>query len=310
MNPPVALSLLVFTVPPSQDRLPGLSMILTSRTACLSFLLCFAAAVSPSRAQQAGSGRQAPAPSLQQQVDDLKAGQRQILEELGVIKALLKERNAEGSPSVPKAGARLSVNVFGEPFKGAAGARVAILEYSDFDCPFCAKYSTGIFHRIDAEYIQTGKVKYFFRDLPLPVHPHAQFKAQVARCAGEQGKFWEAHDRLFADQRPLDEASLAQFIKGLGLDAASFNASLASGKYAESIRLSVASAERMQINGAPAFLFGTLGANGQVLGVTRVMLGAESYDAFKAILDELLGASGPVAAAAPAARTAGTSTCG
>lgn len=285
-------------------------MILTTRHACLALFLGFAAAVSPSHAQQAGSGRKVSSPSLQQQVDALREGQRQILEELGAIKTLLKDRAAEGKPALPEAGARLSVNVGGEPFKGVAEARVAILEYSDFDCPFCARYSNQIFPRIDADYVRTGKVKYFFRDLPLPVHPHAQFKAQVARCAGEQGKFWEAHDRLFADQRPLDEASLALLVKGLGLDAAAFNASLASGKYAENIRLSVASAERMQIKGAPAFLFGTLSADGRVISVTKVMLGAESYDAFKAILDELLGAASLAATTASSAQASDTSTCG
>lgn len=286
-------------------------MILTPRHACLALFLGFAAAGSPSHAQQAGSGPKVPSPSLQQQVDALREGQRQILEELGAIKTLLKDhRAAEGKPALPEAGARLSVNVGGEPFKGAAEARVAILEYSDFDCPFCARYSNQIFPRIDADYVRAGKVKYFFRDLPLPVHPHALFKAQVARCAGEQGKFWEAHDRLFADQRPLDEASLAQLVKGLGLDAAAFNASLASGKYAESIRLSVASAERMQIEGAPAFLFGTLSADGQVLSVSKVMLGAESYDAFKAILDKLLGGSSQAATTASSAQASASSTCG
>ncbi|WP_243304488.1 DsbA family protein [Geothrix oryzisoli] len=252
--------------------------------------------------------QQAAGPSLQRQIDDLKDGQRRMLEELEAIKGLLKERTATGGPALPKAGSPLSVNVFREPFKGASGARVAILEYSDFDCPYCARYATQVFPRLDADYVRTGKVKYFFRDLPLPVHPDAQFKARIARCAGEQGKFWEAHDRLFADQRPFDPAALAKLVRDLGLDAAAFNASLEGGKYAENIRLSVASAERMQIQGAPAFLFGTLNAEGQVLSVTKVVLGAESYESFKETLDALLASSASTPAP-EAIRVASASAC-
>lgn len=240
------------------------------------------------------------APTLQQRVDALEQGQGRILEELKVLEAMLKERPASPSaPVVPNAGGRLSVNVFGEPFKGTAGARIAILEYSDFDCFYCGKYSTGVFPRIDADYVRTGKVKYFFRDLPLPAHPNAPYKAQVARCAGDQGKFWEAHDWLFAHRQTLDPAGLTQLILDLRLDPGPFQAELASAKYAEAIRMSSRSAEHLQIRGTPAFLIGTLSPDGRVLTVTKVLLGAESYESFKGTLDELLGASATASAAGP-----------
>lgn len=261
------------------------------------------------QAQQPAARANTVIPPLQQQVDELREGQRRILAELEAIRGLLKDRPAANGATVPRPGNPLSVNVFHEPFKGDAGARVAILEYSDFDCPYCARYSTQVFPRIDADYIQTGKVKYFFRDLPLPVHPSAQFKARIARCAGEQGKFWEAHDRLFADQRPIDVAALVALTRDLGLDATAFNASLEGGKYAENIRLSVASAERMQIKGAPAFLFGILNAEGQVLSVTKVVLGAESYESFKETLDALLAQAASASASEPV-RVASSSNCG
>ncbi len=96
---------------------------------------------------------------------------------------------------------------------------MAILEYSDFDCSFCAKYATEIFPLIDQAYLQSGQVNYYFRDLPGPAHLNALSKARVARCAGEQDQFWGgAHDRLFRDQSPFDGPGMTAFAKALGLD--------------------------------------------------------------------------------------------
>ncbi len=281
----------------------------TLATAALSLLLALAGR--PATAQAPAGGA---APSVQQQLDELREGQRRILAELEALKARLAGTAPAGSPVTgPKAGPVLSVNVFGEPYRGAEGAKVAILEYSDFDCPFCAHYANGIFPRIDAAYLRTGKVKYFFRDLPLPEHAKAAYKAQAARCAGDQGRFWEAHEWLFKDQRPLEGERLDQFIHDLGLDAATFKASLASGKYAEAIRQSARSAEHLDVRGTPAFLIGTLSPDGHVLRVAKLILGAPSFEGFQEVLEPLLGEATPAAApaaAAPQAKAEGGSTCG
>ncbi|HEX9081815.1 MAG TPA: thioredoxin domain-containing protein [Holophagaceae bacterium] len=244
-----------------------------------------------------------PEASLREQIQALQEGQRRILAELAAIQARL------GTPSaLPKPGAIVSVNVHGEPFRGAAAARVAILEYSDFDCPFCAKFANGTLRQLESDYIQSGRVKYFFRDLPLPEHPQADYKAQVARCAGAQGKFWEAHDRLFSDLRPLDAFRLAAFIHNLGLDPVAFKADLDSGRFAQAIHLSEQSAERLQVRGTPAFLLGALSPDGQVLRVSRVLLGAPDYATFREILDGLLAPES--AASTSESKATGGSTCG
>jgi protein-disulfide isomerase len=228
------------------------------------------------------------AASLQKQIDDLKEGQRRILQELEQIKKLLQDRPARADfaakPNV------ISLNVHGEPFRGAGGARVAIMEYSDFDCSFCARYAREIFPRIDADYIKTGKVKYFFRDLPEPGETNAVFKARAARCAGEQGKFWEMHELLFADTAVRGEEALVAYAQGLGIDLDGFKHCLASDRYAEAISRSAASAERLGIKGTPGFLIGTATEDGDFVRMTRVFVGAESYGSFKSILDELLAA--------------------
>lgn len=221
--------------------------------------------------------------SVQEQIDDLRKTQEQILKQLDEIKALLKQRpTTETKPTF------LSINVHGEPFRGSANARVAILQYSDFDCPYCADFATNILPKITANYVDTGKVKLFFRDLPLPEHPNAPFKAKLARCAGEQGKFWEMHDYLFAHQQPMNEADLPNLAKAIGLDLNNFAACLGGNKYDVAIQRSAISAERLHVDGTPAFLIGTLSEDGSFLKASQATFGAQSYAVFQTKLDELL----------------------
>src|SRR5689334_12321708 len=146
--------------------------------------------------------------SLQQQIDELKAGQQQILKELQEIKKILQSFQEAAGPQPPP---EIPLPVGGEPFKGSPAARVAIVEYSDFQCPYCGEYAREIFPRLDSNYIKSGKVRYYFRDLPLASHTFALGAAQAARCAGEQGKFWEMHDHLFANQTALAPADLSRY---------------------------------------------------------------------------------------------------
>jgi len=231
------------------------------------------------------------APSLQKQIDELKEGQQRILKELAEIKQLLRERpNLVDGAAKPAGPAPITLNVHGEPFKGDSRARVAILEYSDFECSFCKKYATEIFPSIDESYIKPGKIKYFFRDFPSPEHPNALFNARLARCAGEQGKFWEMHDRLFANSSAVTAEDFAPHAQVLGLNPEKLRQCLASDRYGENIRSSSAGAARLGIRGTPAFLIGTLTADGDFLRTTNVFLGVESYAAIQSILEQLLTA--------------------
>lgn len=232
---------------------------------------------------------QPPAASFQQQIDQLKEGQERLLREMAEIKRLLRERSGrvETAPG-PAVSAPVSVNVHGEPFRGDSRARVAIMEYSDFECSFCAKYVREIYPRIDKDYVQSGRIKYFFRDLPAPGETNAWLKARAARCAGEQGKFWEAHDRLFATQAEPAGLDWALHAQALGLDGEKFKACLASDRYSENIRMSIAAARRSGIYGTPAFLIGTITDDGDFLRTTKVLVGGESFEAIKSAVDEFL----------------------
>jgi protein-disulfide isomerase len=230
-----------------------------------------------------------PSVPLQQQIDALREGQARLQQQLDEIKGLLKAQStrAETPVSAP-APSVTSVNVFGEPFRGEAKARVAIMEYSDFDCSFCARYATEIYPKIHAQYVKTGRVKYFFRDWPSSEHANALQKARLARCAGEQGQFWEAHDLLFAEQKTLNPNDLAPLIQRLGLDGPKFMACASSEAYSEVLKRSAATALRMRLRGTPAFLVGELSEDGSVLRVSKIFFGGESLEAFQQLLDGLL----------------------
>lgn len=229
---------------------------------------------------------------LQRQIDDLRKGQEQILKQLDEIRSLLKEQRPvnEAKPGPPSF---LSINVHGEPFRGEPKARVAILEYSDFDCGFCAEFATNIFPKIDANYIKTGKVRFFFRDMPSPEHPFALFKAKVARCAGEQGKFWQMHDYLFAHQQPMGTGDAPKLAEAVGMDAGKLSDCLAADKYAFIAQRSLATAEKYHIDGTPAFIIGTLSEDGSFLRAPQIVLGTQTYDFFQKKLEELIPANSP-----------------
>src|SRR5262249_53555192 len=148
-----------------------------------------------------------------------------------------------------------------------------------------------IYPQIVEHYVKTGKLRYYFRDLPLPIHPNALPAAIAARCAGDQGKFWEMHDSLFANQSALSQKDFADRAAALGLDRTRFSDCRSSAKYAEAIRKVAAGAQRMGIDGTPAFAIGAVRADGEVITVNQVALGADSFEAFKSILDEVLSAA-------------------
>src|SRR5438093_7608800 len=143
--------------------------------------------------------------------------------------------------------------------------------------------------QLDKDYISTGKVKYIYRDFPLEsLHQNAFKAAEAGRCAGEQGKFWEMHGQLFANQQALSPEDLAKYAQTIGLDVALFKQCLESGHYAEAIRKDMADAQGAGLTGTPSFFLGLTGTDGTPVKALRVIKGAQAYPAFKAAIESLL----------------------
>ena len=143
--------------------------------------------------------------------------------------------------------------------------------------------------QIEKDYVNTGKVKYIFRDFPLEsIHQNAFKAAQAGRCAGEQGKFWEMHDQLYANQQALSPEDLAGYAQKVGLDVPLFKQCLESGHYDEAIRKDIADAQGAGLTGTPSFFLGLTGTDGTPVKVLRTIKGAQAYTAFKSAIDSLL----------------------
>jgi len=144
--------------------------------------------------------------------------------------------------------------------RGDAKATVTIVEFSDFQCPYCKKVQATLKDLL-AKY--NGRVRLAFRDFPMrALHPQAQIAAEAARCAEEQGKFWEYHDALFADQSKLDEAGLAQTAQSLGLDQKSFQSCLKVGKFKPQIEQDLQEGAKVGVAGTPGFFIDGIFVNG------------------------------------------------
>lgn len=215
---------------------------------------------------------------LRKQIDDLGETQKAIQKELQEIKTLLQSRAAP--PNLPPQ--NVTVNVGDNPTKGDKKAKLTLIEFSDYQCPFCARHFRETLPQIERDYVKTGKLRYVFRDFPIESIHREAFKAhEAANCAGEQGKYWEMHDRLFQDQNQLGVEELPKHAKAIGLNGAAFQQCLDSGKQAADIRKDLTDGQNAGVRGTPTFFFGVQEADSQTIKVLRMIVGAQSYAQFK-----------------------------
>lgn len=170
---------------------------------------------------------------------------------------------------------------------GRADAPLTIMEFTDLQCPYCARHATETFPRLKREYVDTGKVRYASRDLPLPFHRYALPAAVASRCAGEQGRFWEFREALFASQSQLGSAPYGRIAGELGLDVERLEACRADGRQEANVQADIALAGSVGIRSTPTFVIGRV-VNGEFQG--EQFSGAQPFEVFKSRIDALLAA--------------------
>lgn len=194
------------------------------------------------------------------------------------------------APIQPNPQTRIAVSIDDSPVMGSPSAPVTMIEFADFQCPFCSRFFSQTLPEIEKNYIDSGKVRFVYKNMPLQnLHPNARAAALAAECANEQGKFWEYHNKLFENQTSwarlagTDAAkTFKQYASDLGLDANSFKSCLDSGKYADKVNKDYKDGTNYGVTGTPTFFIGNDKKGYMELG------GAQPFSAFQQVLDSEL----------------------
>jgi protein-disulfide isomerase len=212
----------------------------------------------------------------------------EILKELRQIRQLLERQQAkpaaqpqEEAPTKAKITDLSKVSML-----GSKEAPFTIVEYTDYQCPFCQRFHVTAFPELKKSYIDTGKVRFYSKDMPLDFHPNAMRAAMAARCAGEQGKFWELRDTMGANPNSLDIEHIVNFAANLKLDTGALRGCIDAGKYKETVQNDVLEAMKIGANGTPTFIVGKSVGEG-VDG--ELVVGAMPFQMFDSKLKELQG---------------------
>lgn len=220
-----------------------------------------------------------------------------ILQELKEIRKLLQkieksglQQQAAARPRPQNATVQLDST---RPVMGAADAPVTVVEFTDYQCPFCRRFTQSTFPFLKRDYIDTGKIRWVVRDLPLSFHNNARKAGQSVHCANEQGKFWEMRDLLFKNSANLENTHLRSYAEQLQLDLAAFDSCLSSDRHLKEIDRDSAEAKRVGITGTPTFVIGR--PDGDSL-TGKLVVGAQPLKSFSTVINAEL--EKPVNAAA------------
>jgi len=183
-----------------------------------------------------------------------------------------------------------NISLDDDPMKGDPNASITIVEFSDFQCPFCAKFHETTLPQIEQNYISTGKVNFVYRDFPIQsIHPNAVTASLASECSDDQGKFWEIHDMIFKNQRNwqgLEIAESANLFKeyaiDIGLDMDEFDSCMTSGKHFEEIQNDLNDGRTYGVTGTPGFFVGN-----EKIGFTK-LIGAQPYSSFQKVIEQQL----------------------
>jgi protein-disulfide isomerase len=248
--------------------------------------------------------------TLKTEVSTLKAQLAAMQKEIQQLKVLIMvwkpanapnplndsaQPNPSAQPQATNPAPMPSIRLMEKKFKGDKDAKLTIVDFSDYQCPFCGRFYRETLPQIEKDYIDTGKVRYVIIDHPLASHVYAPAASQAAHCADDQGKFWEMSDSLFADQSALNRNDLNVRAKALGLDVDQFNRCMDSDKYGPEVTMDLALSKNINIHSVPSFLIGFTDPKSDILKAEKIIEGAQPYAVFKATLDDLLKAKGETA---------------
>lgn len=222
--------------------------------------------------------------ALKEDMEGIKADLEEIKKELKLIRQFLSQRLAQPTRSAPVVA---KVRLAGNPTLGKSDAPLTLIEFSDYQCPFCKKFFQATLPTLKTEYIETGKVRYVYRDFPIDrIHPHARKAAEAAHCAGDQDKYWQMHDLLFQNQQALALDNLKAYARELQLDTTAFDGCLEDGTYTAEVQKDYDDGVAAGVRGTPGFFLGKTGADDTIQGT--LISGAQPLAVFRQAIEGLL----------------------
>jgi protein-disulfide isomerase len=222
---------------------------------------------------------------LKSEIKELRKEVSELRNDIKSLKKLMETR-LQKRPSAPQQPTTGKTNINGDPYMGKADAPLVLVEFSDYECFYCARFFRETLLLIRKEYIDTGKLKHVFKDFPLGFHKKAKKAAEASLCAGEEQKYWEMHGLIFENQKQIDIPHLINHAKTLGLKADDFEKCLNDSRYANEIDKDINTGKKIGVRGTPSFILGKINDKGEVEG--DFIRGARPYKAFKSALDAML----------------------
>jgi protein-disulfide isomerase len=262
----------------------------------LAFVLGSALGLAGARPLQAAPVKGQAAPEQQwteevlMQLSELRKSQGDLTRQVAALRAEVDalKSTGEGAAGAP-GNVSIDLRKGNFPSLGDDGAEVAIVEFSDFECPFCRRHKQQTLAGLTGKYVTTGKVRYYFVDFPLSFHARAMGASMAGACADQQGAFWKMHDALFENQKSLGDELYLKLADELSLDRLKFQKCLADPKVKQSMSERLALGERVGVTGTPAFLVGRI--KDGVLTNTLPINGARPAADFDRVLARFLAGS-------------------
>ena len=220
--------------------------------------------------------------AIKADLERVKADLEVLKSQMGQVLRMVSQRPQANAPVAP-----VRVNVAGAPVLGRADAPVTLVEFSDYQCPFCQRFFATTLPALKKEYVETGKLRYVFLDFPLDqLHPQARRVAEAAHCAAEQGKYWDMHAVLFQNQRGLATMKLAEHAQAAGVDATKLDQCVTSGRHASRVARSIADGAAVGVQATPTFVVGRTKSGDLVEGAP--LRGAQPVETFRRLIEQAL----------------------
>ena len=230
--------------------------------------------------------------TLKESVETLQKGQEQMQKDLEEIKKLLQQGAPRAAPG-QQAFKPTDMQLGDVNYKGQQDAPVTLVEFSDYQCPFCKRHATTVMPALLQSYVDNGKLRYVMREYPIEnLHRRAVAASKAALCAGDQGDYWGMHDALFNDQRANTDENFQEFAANLGFDAAAFTDCMGDDRHMAQIKADQTAGQRLGISGTPSFVLGlTDPDDSSKVNLTKFIRGAQALPAFEAAIDDLLASA-------------------